>query len=1097
MSARAGATNTHYSSQRARWLRAACTAWVLALCACSPGYETEPLVEYSTEVVVEGTRAQTVRRPLSAGIYVVEVRERDIDLKVAVESDGQRSLLDDAVARHGVHRMVVRLNAAADLRVTVESKDQRSWKGAAGLRLLRWPKRDADSPPDERLLGFAALGTAGALVGRKDVQSWRAALTPLREAERHFRAARDLRLLAETEYQRGWIEFDLLYQFEDGRRTAVDAISHYRAVRDQDGMHRASVLLALNEFNISDQMGPEVPRSEYRALLDTAVNRTLEAKAWFEAREMETDALSALAISRIRETQLGHPEQNVPAWEEIRRRAKARGDRYNEGGATSALAYAAMDMGDMARAAELFEQVLPLTDRDRDADFHATILANFGGALNALGDFDRALAMHTEALEVFSERGDLAQTARELGSLAAIQFRTGNVERALATIENALPVYEKARDVRGLVRALHLAGNAASALGDHRRALDYLRRAESGDPDAGDLIHTQVLIAGELRELGELSSSDELLDRILLSADEVTRADALVERARLRLAQRRQRSALGDLREADAIYERLNLDFNRIDTSSALAMVLLSAGDRAGAARAADTAVSIEQRIRVKSANPETRARFLAASYAPYEARIEVDLAGAPQDTLAAWRAFRTADAIRARSLADRLAHARSGGPAAPESEVDRLRETLTALQVDLERRMRSGSVGDDELLEVRRRIDASRARLEVRLVHDSGIRASQPMTIGESPGEVQKKLPADTAVLAYFVGDSRSHAWLLTAGELRHEVLPGRRVLEAAVRDFVARQRSGVAPDAQSAAPFLGSLLGGVGARRLLVLPDGPLNSLPFAALPMSRARPKEMLVDRFVVNVAPSLAMALQPKPGSTAGGVARVAVISDPVYSAEDRRLTMASNDASKYRGAESDDRGFSRLPYSAIEARAVARAFAGADVIQLAGFDATASRVAALQSRDLDVLHFATHAVPRRDAPEQSALFLTEYAADGSALRRDRLTADDITRTGLRADVVVLSGCATGDGRELRGEGVLGLTYGFLATGSHTVVASLWPVEDALTARFMEEFYAAYRTTGRATEALRTAQLRTRGTAAAAVWASFVVRSNGMP
>ena len=95
------------------------------------------------------------------------------------------------------------------------------------------------------------------------------------------------------------------------------------------------------------------------------------------------------------------------------------------------------------------------------------------------------------------------------------------------------------------------------------------------------------------------------------------------------------------------------------------------------------------------------------------------------------------------------------------------------------------------------------------------------------------------------------------------------------------------------------------------------------------------------------------------------------------------------------------------------------------------------------------------------------------------------------------MVVLSGCATGDGRELRGEGVLGLTYRFLANGSHTVVASLWPVEDALTAKFMEEFYAAYRVSGRTADALRTAQLRTRGTRASPVWSSFVVRANGLP
>jgi CHAT domain-containing protein len=169
----------------------------------------------------------------------------------------------------------------------------------------------------------------------------------------------------------------------------------------------------------------------------------------------------------------------------------------------------------------------------------------------------------------------------------------------------------------------------------------------------------------------------------------------------------------------------------------------------------------------------------------------------------------------------------------------------------------------------------------------------------------------------------------------------------------------------------------------------------------------------------------------------------------------------------------------------------------DVIELAGFNATARRVIELPSAELGVLHFATHAVTRRDAPEQSALFLSEYAADGTPLAKDRLTAEDIARSGLRADVVVLSGCATGDGRELRGEGVLGLTYRFLANGSNTVVASLWPVEDALTARFMEEFYTAYRATGRTADALRTAQLRTRGTAAAAVWSSFVVRANALP
>jgi CHAT domain-containing protein len=356
--------------------------------------------------------------------------------------------------------------------------------------------------------------------------------------------------------------------------------------------------------------------------------------------------------------------------------------------------------------------------------------------------------------------------------------------------------------------------------------------------------------------------------------------------------------------------------------------------------------------------------------------------------------------------------------------------------------------------------------------------------------------LPADTAVLAYFVGDRRSHAWLMTQTEFRHGILPGRRVLQSFVSSFIAQQRAGTLPAGGESFPaLLGDLLSGIQAKRLLILPDGPLNGLPFAALSMPRSRAGDLLVDHFEISAAPSLALALRP-PQRHHETVTRVAVISDPVYTPDDRRLTASTSLSSLFRGVEPGADRLARLPYSAIEARAVTRAFEGADIIELAGFDATVPRVIELPTRDLDVLHFATHAEARRDAPEQSALFLSEYAADGTTLPADRLTAEEIGRHGLRADVVVLSGCATGDGRELRGEGVLGLTYGFLSNGSNTVIASLWPVEDALTARFMQEFYAAYRATGRAAQALRAAQLRTRSIAGPSVWASFVVRSGSL-
>jgi CHAT domain-containing protein/tetratricopeptide (TPR) repeat protein len=1072
------------------------SGWLAGLSGCSQGIDTEPLVEYSTELNVQGAAPQTVTRQLRKGVYLLEIRERDIDLRVKIDTGTFQTELADAYLRHGLHRTVVSLDAPATVRITLDSVDQRTWRGAAGLRILRWPDIQAGSDADHRLMGFKALGQASALVARTDKESWRAAVKPYREAALHFDEARDARSQADAEYQLGWVELFLLYEPEDARRTAESAQQHYAAVNDETGEHRAAMLRGLAEAGIAAAMPPEVPRTEQRQVLDRAVGRFERARRYFAAHEMHTDEINALNRTAIRPQLLGDFDACAAVYREALNLALARKDRFFEAGFSSNLGYVAMRKGDAAKASGLYEQALPLIERDRNPDLYATIIANLGHSLVTLGEFDRALLLHSEALEVFTSRGDESQTARELAALASIYFRSGNVERALATIESSLPLYERAQDFVGRVAALRLAGNASAELGQHDQALEYLRSAEREDRNGITIERTRVLIAGELRQLGNLPGAERMLAPLVQSTAEATRADALAERARLRQSQRRHAEALADLREADAIYSRLKLDFDRIDTSSALAMTLLKVGDVTGAGAAADAAIGIETRIRVSSANPELRARFLSASYAPYEARIEADLASpGPRDVASLWKAFRVAEGLRARSLVDRLSHDKRGQQQPLDEQTEHLREKMTALQIDLERHTRRGTAGEKVIFDTRRLIDETRARLEARML-SHGARAGSSLTIPEAREDVQASLPADTAVLAYFVGDQRSHAWLLTRNELRHAVLPGRHEIQGMVSTFIASQRAR-APRGrtESTAVLLGGLLRGIDARRLLVLPDGPLNGLPFAALPLPDA-PRELLIDRFVVSAAPSLALALRPTEHVT-GEQLRVAVISDPVYTPDDRRLVVAAGDTARFRGGEQPSGRLARLPYSAIEARAVIRAFEGAQVTELTGFNATARRVIELPSRDLDVLHFATHAVTRRDVPEQSALFLSEYAADGSPLPSDRLTADDITRSGLRANIVVLSGCATGDGRELRGEGVLGLTYGFLANGSHTVVASLWPIEDALTARFMEEFYSAYRASGRAADALRTAQLRTRNDGGAAVWSSFVVRSNELP
>ena len=414
-----------------------------------------------------------------------------------------------------------------------------------------------------------------------------------------------------------------------------------------------------------------------------------------------------------------------------------RDDKVFEVRATQNLAAASPCGGATPRnPSAMFDAVLPLIERDRNPDLYATLIGNLGNSLITLGEFDRALMLHTEALEVFSARGDDSQTARELAALASIQFRSGNVERALATLESALPLYERAQDQAGLVSALRLAGNAAAELGQHDTALDYLRRAERQDKNGITIDRTRVLIAGELRTLGDLRGADELLAQVLLTKNEPSRADALAERARLREQQQRSAEALADLREADAHLRapqaRLQSHRHELGAGAGPARCRRPGGRRRRRrhrGRHRDTHPRELGESRVARALPVGELRALRGAHRSGPG------AGAARGCSGRWKAFRVAEAIRARSLADRLAHAARRGDAPRDENADRLRERMTALQVDLERRMRKASSDDADVHETRRLIDEVQARLEARVLRQHGV---QPTTVSASPNRAR-----------------------------------------------------------------------------------------------------------------------------------------------------------------------------------------------------------------------------------------------------------------------------------------------------------------------------------------------------------------------
>jgi CHAT domain-containing protein len=467
----------------------------------------------------------------------------------------------------------------------------------------------------------------------------------------------------------------------------------------------------------------------------------------------------------------------------------------------------------------------------------------------------------------------------------------------------------------------------------------------------------------------------------------------------------------------------------------------------------------------------------------------------------------------RARSLLETLGESAADIRQGVEPAlVDRERDLLALLRrkANLHLRLLAGKHTQDQLDQVQKEIDGYDSQIqeiEARIRSTSpryaALTRPQPLTAAEIQATA---VDPDTLLLEYFLGTTRSVVWVVSSGRITAYDLPPRPQIEAAARNAYQEVERG------ARAPALGVLSkillqpieAQLGTKRLLIVADGALQYVPFAALP-EPSNPARPLLARHELVTAPSAStvVALRRESAARTPAPKLAAILADPVFDRTDARVSAstggpaaAPSAANLERSAEeSGVLSFDRLYFSRQEAEAVA-AIAGAGSVRKAlDFEASLETVTSPSLADYRIVHFATHGLLNSQHAELSGLVFSLVDRQGRP-QNGFLQAKDIYNLKLGADLVVLSACQTALGKEINGEGLMGLTRGFMYAGAPSVVATLWRVSDRATAELMKTFYKGMLSDGlRPAAALRAAQDAVRAQrrwSAPYYWAGFVLQ-----
>jgi CHAT domain-containing protein len=733
-------------------------------------------------------------------------------------------------------------------------------------------------------------------------------------------------------------------------------------------------------------------------------------------------------------------------------------------------------------------------------DLEAESLINLGFIEYRKGAWSGVTKFLWDARKLVDADSDPLMMTRITGTIAEAYLESGQLEIALQKYEEALEYIRKASQPRGVTIVKWSIGRILFFAGKYPEARDKFQESVR----EAELLNEPAVLAMCLEFLGRthdaLGDPASALQSLETALNLYSDADNPMEVARTRalIGQvhengERFEQARNFYQQALQTFDKHSDRVNQSATLFALGRLEMKSGNYDRAETYLKQSIEVTENMRRKSTSRDLTAAFSATVHDRYEQYIQCLMRNHrdPASLSRVIRAFETSESARARSLAELLSITDTNLLSNLDPELSQQERSLRQLlrvkedaRVALLRGKHEKSQlekADAELEQLNTDYKNVVATINKRYPAFGQLTQPQSWNLRRIQEEVIGD--DDTVLLEYILGRKKSYIWAATRNGITSHDLPPQDEITEAVKKVYELASERPTPATQNnldqatnelARMILSPVADQLQKKRILVAADGVLNYIPFQILPVTQNE-EPLVAQHEVINV-PSASILGELREEAERRGVRDkvLAAFGNPVFADKQQNDQTAVTRGIEIKDDPTDPTSFGRLFYSAREIENLREVASAEQTYTATESDATRDQLLNMDFSQFAILHFATHGSLLPSSPENSGLWLSTINREGQKVD-GFVGLQDIYSLRAPVDLVVLSACQTALGKDIRGEGLIGLTRGFMYAGATSVVASVWKVEDEVTAELMKRFYTEMLRNGKTpAEALRLAQ-----------------------